>query len=293
MTDANEADPERLRYMAGIGNWEVFDAAGLDLDMIRAAADDWRAELGGVEQGWLCWNVNDDWCLVQQKLVQSFGWTPIVGFDPRVGPPKQLTSEAVLVDFNKRLQLPNMFLYIPMEFAFLFCKKLAFWHSDLLLRPSKMQVLSDRFTALENGDIAVTGAWYNPRSLLKPKEARFWELIGCTTEKASRDQFETGCGWWMNFYAHPNCPSDKERQRRKKHYWDHGTGIRYWARHYRKPIELIKESYVEEGHCSQIKNPNYSRVSPNNERRDLSKDITRNFQLAEVCKRLELEAFYS
>ncbi|WP_109992049.1 hypothetical protein [Salinisphaera sp. LB1] len=132
MSNVNEVDHERLQYMAAIGNWEIFHAAGLDLDMIRAAAHDWRAELDGVGHGWLCWNVNDDWCLVQQKIVQSFGWTPIVGFDPRVGPPKELTSQAMLVDFNKRLQLPNLFFYIPLEFAFLFCKKLCV----LALRPT-------------------------------------------------------------------------------------------------------------------------------------------------------------
>ncbi|WP_147418088.1 hypothetical protein [Salinisphaera sp. Q1T1-3] len=287
--NSDPQDRQRLQYRTGIGDWEAFRAAGYDLTAIYTAAEDWRQALAGITHPWLCWNVDNDWCLVQQQLVRSIGWTPVIGFDPRVGPPRDVTDDAVVIDFNARFGFPNLFFHFPLEFAFLFCRRLAFWHSDLLVRPPKMETLGTQFSSLQDGEIAVTGAWYRPRDLLKPHEARFWELIGCTTEQASRAQFEAGCGWWMNFYAHPNCPSEKERHKRRKHYWDHGTGIRYWAKRYRKPVQLISERFVEEGHCSQIKNANYQRVSPNNERRHLAQDIRQNFELDAVCARLGID----
>ena len=76
---------------------------------------------------------------------------------------------------------------------------------------------------------------------------------------------------------------------RKQYYWDSGVGIRYWSDKYKKPIHLIKESLVQEGHCSQIKHKEYERLPPDQYGRDLSKELRHNFELAEVCARLELE----
>src|SRR5437870_12049476 len=114
----------------GHGNWEAYN---LPLDRIYSAAQEWAGALEGVVRPWLCWNVSPRWCLLQQKLVQQAGWTPVVGFDPRSGPPP-LSSDAILIDFNRTFDFPVMFYMFPLEFAYLFAPRLAFWHADLLCR---------------------------------------------------------------------------------------------------------------------------------------------------------------
>lgn len=286
---AGTADIQQRRlFKFGIGNWSAYWRAGFSIEQLLTAATRWRALLSGIDYPWLCWNVDDDWCYVQQRLVEWAGWTPVVGFDPRVGPPAKRVPNAVVIDFNREFGLPTMFFHFPLEFAFVFADRLAFWHSDLLLAPKKMEALASRFRALEAGEISVTGSRFSLGDVLKPRERRYWELIGCTTREASRDQFEKGCGWWMNFDQHPNCPSAAERTRRQAWYWDHGTGIRYWSRRYGRPVQLVRERYVREGHCTQIKNNDYQRISPNDEKRNLSLDIKHNFELENVCHRLGL-----
>jgi len=280
-------ETDRTTYRIGVGNWGAFN---LGLDAVRAAAQRWRLALEGVKQPWLCWNVDPDWCLVQQRLIAQMGWTPVIGGDPRAPRPVLLPS-SVLLNFNAEFQLPTMWMHFPLEFAFLFTERLAFWHSDLLVREPKLRGLAKMFAELEDGSLAATEPRRPLSQLLNGKGHRYWELIGCTTRGASQSQFEKGCGWWMNFAAHPNCPDDRERQRRQKYYWDHGVGIRYWSKRYGGKVAAIQEKDVAEGHCTRIGNKDYQCVSPNTEARFLSKDLTHNFDLAKVCRTLELDAF--
>lgn len=282
-------DRDSIPYKRGMGNWQAW---GGDIAPIVAAAEEWRAALQGIEFPWLCWNVDDDWCLLQQKLVLAAGWTPIVGFDPRCGAPARLAPGAVLVDFNRQLGLPVLYPHFPLEFAFLFCDRLAFWHSDLLIRLPKMQALAERFKHLTQGEMAAVSCvgW---RNLLSPTKQRFWELVGCTTRAASQDQFDKGCGWWLNFYDHVNRQVNAGDPKLRQHYWDHGSGIMYWKRkHHGKVLSLREKDYVE-GHFSQIKFDQYKRVSPNNEFRDLRQDLSNNFQLSNCAGKLGLEALLS
>lgn len=278
-----------LFYRAGSGNWDAYVDTGLGLEPIFRAAEGWAQQLAGIERPWLCWNVDHDWCLVQQRLVCSIGWTPVIGFDPRVGEPTHVVPGAVVIDFNQHFGFPVMWPHFPLEFAFLFTNKLAFWHADLLVRHHIMQKIGEMFLAMRDGEIAAVGQHVAFSKLLRPKMRRYWELIGCTTKGASNDQFRKGCGWWMNFYAHPNCPNTEERMIRREYYWDSGVGIRYWSDKYKKPIRLIKESLVQEGHCSQIKHKEYERLPPDKYGRDLSKELRHNFELTKVCTRLGLE----
>lgn len=288
MTNA-QIDRHNLFYRAGSGNWDAYIETGLGLDPIFRAAEGWARRVAGIERPWLCWNVDHDWCLVQQRLVRSIGWTPVIGFDPRVGEPAHVVPEAVVIDFNKSFRFPVMWPHFPLEFAFLFTTKMAFWHADLLIRHDKIRKLAELFLAMQDGEMAAVGKHFSFSKLLKPKMRRYWELIGCTTKSASEDQFRKGCGWWMNFYAHPSCPSEEERIIRKQYYWDSGVGIRYWSDKYKRPIHLIEESLVQEGHCSQIKHDNYERLPPDEYGRDLPKELRHNFELAEVCSRLGLQ----
>lgn len=283
---------EELLFKCGQGNWRAFGLCGLSLDPIRQAAERWRAALRGVRRGWLCWNVSDDWSLVQQRLVSSLGWTPVVGFDPRVGAPRHFVPGAVVIDFNQGIGLPVLYPHFPLEFAFLFVEeRLAFWHSDLLIRRSKLEPLAQRFAALADGETAATWVWPGLRNMLLSRQKRYWELVGCTTPAASRDQFEQGAGWWMAFWQHPNCPNERERERRRRQYWDHGAGIYYWHKRCGGRVAVVDGAPLEEGHCTKINNPSFKRSWPtaNDAQRQMSLDLAANFDLVEVCRRLGLE----
>ncbi len=279
-------DEEALRFRRGRGDW----AGWSDIGEVLEAAANWEKSFEGIERPWLCWNVNDDWCFLQQRLVVSVGWTPVVGFDPRYGPPEKLVPGAVVVDFNARLRLPMMSMLFPLEFVFLFCEKLAFWHSDLLVPEKDMVRVARTFNSLRQGATAAVRpmSW---RIMLSPKKWRYWELIGCTTRDASRDQFEKGCGWWRNFWYHKNRREDPRNPKWRKYSWDHGVGIMYWKRKYGGKMIGLNERTFSKGHFSRTRKSDYIVVSPNNVFRDLRQDLVRNFDL-EVCAReLGLESY--
>ena len=276
-------------HKSGVGNWGAYQRRGLKVEQIFEAAEGWAKALEGVDKPWLVWNVNDDWCMIQQRLVESVGWTPVVGFDPRCGAPK-LSKNAILVNFAEGFDVPVMYPHFPMEFTFLFADRLAFWHSDLLIRMPKMQELADMFEGLKDGEIAATKAKEGWRHWFGSKRKRYWELAGCTTRGASKSQFDHGCGWWAEFWEHPNCPDEAEREKRKEWYWDHGTGVRYWATRYNKKVHVIKEAEIEEGHCTKIGKSDYIRSVPVelNATRNMSVDLEANFDLYEVAQQLDL-----
>lgn len=286
-----EIEPSSF-YRAGQGNWRRFKEVGFSMDVIRARAAIWKDRLSGIEKPWLCWNVDSDWCLVQQKLVRHVGWTPVIGFDPRVGPPRDLLPEAVVVDFNEGLGLPVLYPHFVMEFAFLWAPRLAFWHSDLLVRLPLLESIASEFNALKPGEIFVTKSDQGWRHAFSKRYRRHWELIGCTTMEASKDQFDKGCGWWMGFADHINCPSDEERKRRAGYYWDHGTGIYYWHRRYHGPTKVLSGRAIHEGHCTKIGNSKYRRSVPkdtDDSQRSMASDLARNYDLSEICERMGLD----
>lgn len=276
---------EELRFKTGQGNWKdcVFD-----VDVLLREAERWKNQLAGLKKGWLCWNVDDDWCLVQQRLVEQVGWIPIVGFDPRKGPPRRLSRNAVLVDFNASLQLPAMYPHFPLEFAFAYIDRVAFWHSDLLIRLDRMRQIAEIFDGLPDGSMAAIPE-RRLRHLLQPKQHRFWELVGCTTRGASRSQFENGCGWWMLYWSHPN-QKQPDAPRFKGANWDHGAGIMEWHRHHGGQVREIPLDWVEEGHFSQINNANYKRVSPKHYMRDMSAELSLNYGLVDAARKMGLES---
>ncbi len=77
-------EPAMDATQTGKGNWAGFD---VPMEKVYEAATEWRQALAGVTRPWLCWNVSDRWCRLQQRLIQEVGWTPVIGFDPRCGPP--------------------------------------------------------------------------------------------------------------------------------------------------------------------------------------------------------------
>jgi hypothetical protein len=278
MSKQQEAlDPSQI----GKGNWGVFD---LPLENMYKAGAEWSKALSGIPRAWLCWSVSDRWCTLQQKLIQAVGWTPIVGYDPRSGTPTVVPG-SILIDFNRHFGFQVMWMHFPLEFAFLFSDRLAFWHSDLLCRLETMRQLADMFESLPDGAVAAVPDLGGRRNFLNFRHHRYWELVGCTTRSASASQFEHGSGWWRHFGSHPSNKSENERLRRARYYYDHGAGVMYWKRRLRGQVKEIPEKMVAEGHCTSINKGNYKRVEPRGPA-NLVAEIDLNFDIEKVAAKL-------
>jgi len=264
----------------GTGDWSAFKRP---LEDIAAAAAQWKLALGNVERPWLCWNINDEWGIAQQRLVLSVGWTPIVGWDPVcTNGPRTLLPGAVAIDFNAPLGFPVMWPHFPLEFVFMWAPRLAFWHSDLLIRIETMRQLAKMFEGLEDGGMAAVPSFgVGLRDIFRRRKHRYWELLGCTTRGASEDQFRHGTGWWRHFAEHPNTPAE-EKNDRARYYYESGVGVMYWKRKYRRRVIDIPEKSVSEGHCTRIGNSKY--VIDENK----GTELAINFKLPEVLQRLGL-----
>ena len=46
--------------LAGTGNWARFDVT---MDIVEAATAKWHEQVDGIAKPWLCWNMNNEWCL--------------------------------------------------------------------------------------------------------------------------------------------------------------------------------------------------------------------------------------
>lgn len=273
--------------VVGTGDWE---ADTIPLEKIFEAAEEWRRIVGAIDRPWLVWHVSDRWSWVQQLLILHVGWTPVVGRDP-AAPIPTLAPGSVFVDFNARFGFSKMWLHFVIEFSWLFCKdRLAFWHADLLCRLSTMERLAEIFESLRPGELAAVKETGGIRNWLRWKRHRYWELVGCQTNEASRSHWETGTGWWRHFAFHPNCPDAAERERRRSYYWDHGTGIMYWKRRYGGRVRDIPLKLVAEGHCTSIGNPRYRFTWGSPARKDLTVDLDANYQIETVCRRLGIES---
>jgi hypothetical protein len=266
----------------GTGDWDAFDG---HMAAIEIAAASWKQQVKGAEKLWLCWCVNDRWCQLQQRTVSELGFTPVVGWDPActTGTPTILPG-SIGIDFNSGLGYPTMWPHFPLEFTFLWAEKLAFWHSDLLVRMSKLEKIGLLFDKLIQGEMSAVKSTGGLRNIFKYKQHRYWELIGCTTRAASQSQFETGCGWWRPFRLHPNTP-DNERFFREQHNWDHGAGIMYWKRYCNGTVVDISERFVSEGHFSITSVKNYKKAKSKSEEIDI------NFDLNICAGKLELNMF--
>jgi hypothetical protein len=272
----------RTEAGGGTGNWRAFK---LPMETVERAAEKWKAEVGKTDKLWLCWNINSRWCLLQQKLVREAGWTPVVGWDPNCGDgrPKELIPEAIPIDFNQDLELPVLFMHFPLEFAFLWCEKLAFWHSDFLLSRQQIATVSKRFEAIKDGEMEAVFSYGGMRNLLQRKKHRYFELLGCTTRGASRDQFEKGCGWWRHYANHINSPDDMtEKLKRQSYCCDHGGGIFYWEKFYGGKVHALKEREYAANHFSINTVKNYKKAS------DKSAEMDINFDLNKITLNLGL-----
>jgi hypothetical protein len=273
-------DTVRTDGRNGTGDWNGFD---IPLERIYAAADKWRVAVGSEKKLWLCWNISHNWSLLQQRMVAAVGWTPVVGFDPNCQPRSlDVISEAIFLDFNADLGLKVMWPHFPLEFAFLWADRLAFWHADLVMSMPQLIDIAHQFAELPDGGIAAVYSTGGLRNVFRIKQHRYWELLGCTTAGASRHQFEHGCGWWRNFESHPKTPL-AERAERATYYYDSGVGVRYWEKRYQKKILRLEEKKYLSGHCSEIGYPGYYKKSNHK-----GEELDLNFDLEQVAERFQL-----
>jgi hypothetical protein len=276
-----------MEIRRGIGDWEFFD---LPMEMVYQAATEWKSALKGVEKPWLCWHVSEPWTRLQVNLVKQIGWTPIVGYDPDCGDTKKPEfNDCITINFNEQFGFQKMYMHFPLEFAFLWTERLAFWHSDLLVRIPLMAKTAGVFETLPDGIVAACPQYGRGlRDRLFPTTYRMWELIGMTTAGASEDQFAKGAGWWKHFWFHPNCPDEKERKKRSAHYYDHGTGVMYWHRRYGGKVQNLNERDFREGHCTSIGNKSYVEIKRIAGRKMIAKQLEINFKIEEVAERMGL-----
>jgi len=229
------ADSYRLEHV-GTGDWEAW---GQQLGPLTDAISDWRRQLAGIDKPWLCWHVLDRFCRIQQRLVQEFGWTPLVAGDPRAGEPRVLPG-SVPFHPNRTLKLPTMWMWFVLEFVYEIAPRMAFWHSDFLVSRRDMEHLVAVFEQLDDGETAA----YMPRTRWLQHSAPCPGLAACATRGGSRDQWDHGCGWWRWFSKHPNFRGE---YRVRGDNWDHGYGIRYWKQHHDGVVRTVAPS--DRGHC--------------------------------------------
>jgi len=263
----------------GTGNWEAW---GHNIEPIKQAAKIWKEKLDGIEKPWLCWCLDDEWSILQQKIVLNAGWTPIVGNDTNVSKPTILDG-SVYINFNETLKLPTMWMHFPLEFAFLFCEKLAFWHSDLLCSEKDMAKYNKAFSALKQGELAAvkhTHGWLGFKDSYKN---HYGELLGCTTREASEDQFKNGSGWWRHISKHPNF--DAKQHKKTDYYYEHGTGIWVWEKVFSGKVIKMKVN-EKDGHAS-------ARFNNQAEKKSKSEELSEHSDLKEITQKLGLSHLFN
>ncbi len=288
--EASGHEPSWSNPRAGAGNWMYTPPDAVDA--ISDAAIGWKAALSGVQLPWLCWCTDDDWCYTQQELVQSVGWTPVVGGDGSVTNPR-IHKDGIFIDFNRPFGTAKMRPHFPLAFHHLFADRLAFWHSDLLPDRSVLERIAKQFRSLPEGKLS---AVLQKRSLKRlvgsiltrtPSFSRIFELIGCSTAAASRSQFEEGYGWWRHQEFNPNATRQTIAQ---KMHWEFGVGTYQWMRKHPgsfEPVDIDMEPY----HYTQIGNPAYKRVKDQKlsvSDRDKAQELRLNFDLAEIRQQIGL-----
>ena len=55
------------------GQWPALRPLNIGLEELMDITAKWGRQIKLVGRSWLCWNVNDDWCLLQQKPITEAG----------------------------------------------------------------------------------------------------------------------------------------------------------------------------------------------------------------------------
>jgi hypothetical protein len=202
-----------------------------------------------------------------------------------------MIKNSIFIDFNKKLKLPTMFFHIPLEFQFLFCNKLAFWHSDFLAPVKIMEKVAACFDSIKDGQyMGVRGRLGMVRTLTylirgEPLPKRWFEVIGCTTCGASKSQYECGCGIWR-IKGHPNTT---ERALKMKLYWDNGVGVWLWEKYFGGEAIELPINYAKYHYSSSLRG--YRRVKNKygqNVIFNKHQELNRAFDLKKIIKGLGL-----
>jgi hypothetical protein len=273
---------ERTIGRVGSGNWDAFPIARLA--EIYDAAEHWARELKGIEKPWLCWCVSNSWSVLQQKLIRYVNWTPIVGHDTNISKPVVIPG-AIYVDFNAQLRLPRLYPHFVLEWIFLFADRLAFWHSDFLLSREDMMKAARCFEELQQGELAMPWNYSAPimrllgafRSI--SNDNRLFEVVGCNTREASRQQFEEGTGFWRHPEKHPN----NKRLAKDFSQWEHSVGVSLWARRHPDKLKLPRVD-IRTGHAQSW----HGGLGEHTSKQEL---LEKHKDILEYAKRLGIESF--
>ena len=277
----------------GTGNWKWFPHEELPRAIDAAAT--WKKALDGIEKPWLCWCVDDEWNWYQQQLIVRAGWTPVVGTDGRFENPR-LVDEAIFVDFNAETKYPVMWMHFPLDFVHLFCKRLAFWHSDLLPPLPIMMQIAEQFNALPDGEIAAVdmthvGLGTKIKRLLKGRNAgakRYFELAGCTTAGAAKNNFECGCGWWKNISHHINFQSKPLDHRL---HFDNGTGIWYWSEFFDGPVQKVGPNLHPYHYSTNRRDYKRERSEKGAPVSSKFSELERSYDVTELARKIGLDVY--
>jgi hypothetical protein len=264
---------ERTVGRVGSGNWDAFPAERLP--EVRRAAERWAEKLKDIEKPWLCWCVSNQWCVLQQRLVQYVGWTPVVGHDTNIENPVVLPG-SIYVNFNEGLNLPRLLNLFVLEWVFLFTDRLAFWHTDFLLSKRDMIKAAKCFEDLRQGELAMP--WGHTRLIMlflarfRPisNSNRLFEVIGCTTREASLQQYKEGLGFWRHPEKHPNNTSLTADYPQ----WEHSIGVSLWARRHPEKHKLPAVD-TRTGHAHSQKVPGLRETTPKQELLEKHENIRR------------------
>lgn len=255
----------------GSGNWDAVPEEMIDV--ILKIASGWKTFFFNIKKPWLCWGVENKICQIQQKLVLETGYTPVVGHDTNLVP--TIIPGAHYFNFNEILQLPHMIMFFPLEFSFLFAEKIAFWHSDFLMSREDMQKCATAFDNIQDGEMAMVwnrGRWFG----LRDRHANKWyALVGCTTKKASSEQYKLGCGFWRHIEKHPNY---RKEDYKKPPFYDHEIGITMWHKKYAGVIHRLTpqtEGHMTSRACKHV----YSK----------EEDLAKHQNLVKVCEILKID----
>jgi hypothetical protein len=160
------------------------------------------------------------------------------------------------------------------------------------MRIPLLEQVSRTFEKLDDGEMSAVWDYGGLRQLLNRPMHRYYELLGCMTRGASRDNFDKACGWWRNVVNHVNVKTEEDRAVRDKLFYDNGFGIMLWKRRYKGVVRDLSLRKTAEGHCSEIGNKGYQNLPNHLEAtRNTGKEMELNYDLEQVCKRLGIERF--
>jgi hypothetical protein len=119
------------------------------------------------------------------------------------------------------------------------------------------------FENLRQGEFAMP--WSTPNAIMRlaapfrpiTNVNRIFEVLGCTTREASRQQFKEGLGYWRHVEKHPNNTRYKDGYP----HWEHSVGVSLWAKKHPERLKLPGVD-IKTGHANSWTLPGLRETTP-------------------------------